>query len=162
MFLFSTTSRPVLGPTQPPIHWVPGALSAFFLKKAPGVDCLAWIFLSPNNLFVALPSKFVPVLDTSMASLIKLMKSVKQVFVFCKNWSQNEQRYNNEWGRVKRVMTVLLSDDPNATAILKSRVNFLIRLNGKPHKFSCNLTVLLTNISNLWGTASTHIRGRYK
>jgi hypothetical protein len=27
MFLFSTKSRPVLGPTQPPIQWVPGALS---------------------------------------------------------------------------------------------------------------------------------------
>jgi hypothetical protein len=27
MFLFSTTSRPVLGPTQPPIQCVPGALS---------------------------------------------------------------------------------------------------------------------------------------
>jgi hypothetical protein len=26
-FLFSTSSRPVLGPTQPPIQWVPGALS---------------------------------------------------------------------------------------------------------------------------------------
>jgi hypothetical protein len=25
--LFSTSSRPVLGPTQPPIQWVPGALS---------------------------------------------------------------------------------------------------------------------------------------
>jgi hypothetical protein len=24
---FSTLSRPVLGPTQPPIQWVPGALS---------------------------------------------------------------------------------------------------------------------------------------
>jgi hypothetical protein len=26
-FLFSTASRSVLGPTQPPIQWVPGALS---------------------------------------------------------------------------------------------------------------------------------------
>jgi hypothetical protein len=26
-FLFSTSSRPVLGPTQPPIQWIPGALS---------------------------------------------------------------------------------------------------------------------------------------
>jgi hypothetical protein len=27
MFLFITASRPVLGPTQPPIQWVPGALT---------------------------------------------------------------------------------------------------------------------------------------
>jgi hypothetical protein len=27
IFLFSTASRPDLGPTQPPIQWVPGALS---------------------------------------------------------------------------------------------------------------------------------------
>jgi hypothetical protein len=27
IFLLSTSSRPVLGPTQPPIQWVPGALS---------------------------------------------------------------------------------------------------------------------------------------
>jgi hypothetical protein len=27
IFLFSTASRPVLGPTQPPIQWVPGTLS---------------------------------------------------------------------------------------------------------------------------------------
>jgi hypothetical protein len=27
IFLFTTASRPVLGPTQPPIQWVPGALS---------------------------------------------------------------------------------------------------------------------------------------
>jgi hypothetical protein len=26
-FLFSTSSKPVMGPTQPPIKWVPGALS---------------------------------------------------------------------------------------------------------------------------------------
>jgi hypothetical protein len=27
IFLYTTASRPVLGPTQPPIQWVPGALS---------------------------------------------------------------------------------------------------------------------------------------
>jgi len=26
-FLFTTVSRPVLGPTQPPVQWIPGALS---------------------------------------------------------------------------------------------------------------------------------------
>jgi hypothetical protein len=27
IFLFTTASETALGPTQPPIHWVPGALS---------------------------------------------------------------------------------------------------------------------------------------
>jgi hypothetical protein len=27
IFLFTTMSRPAVGPTQPPIQWIPGALS---------------------------------------------------------------------------------------------------------------------------------------
>jgi hypothetical protein len=33
-FLFSTASRPAVGPTQPPIQWLPGALSTGI--KRPG------------------------------------------------------------------------------------------------------------------------------
>jgi hypothetical protein len=36
IFLFTTTSRPALGPTQPPIQWVPGALSLGV--KRPGCE----------------------------------------------------------------------------------------------------------------------------
>jgi hypothetical protein len=35
-FFFTTASRPVLGPTQPPIQWVPGAL--FLGVKRPGCE----------------------------------------------------------------------------------------------------------------------------
>jgi hypothetical protein len=28
MFLFATASRPAIGPTQPPVHWVQRAISA--------------------------------------------------------------------------------------------------------------------------------------
>jgi len=34
IFLFTTASRPALGPTQPPIQWVPGSLSLG--KQRPG------------------------------------------------------------------------------------------------------------------------------
>jgi hypothetical protein len=34
VLLFSTESRPALGPTQPPIQWIPGTLSAEI--KRPG------------------------------------------------------------------------------------------------------------------------------
>jgi hypothetical protein len=36
IFLFATMSRPALGPTQLPIHWVPGALTLGL--KWPGCD----------------------------------------------------------------------------------------------------------------------------
>jgi hypothetical protein len=36
IFLFTTTSRPALGPTQPPTQWVPGALS--LEVKRPGSE----------------------------------------------------------------------------------------------------------------------------
>jgi hypothetical protein len=35
-FPFSTSSRPALGPTQPPIQWTPGALSPGV--KRPGIE----------------------------------------------------------------------------------------------------------------------------
>jgi hypothetical protein len=35
IFLFSKTSRPAFGPTQPPIQWVPGAFSGV---KRPGFE----------------------------------------------------------------------------------------------------------------------------
>jgi hypothetical protein len=37
IFLFSTASRPALGPIQPPIQWVQGTLSAGV--KRPGARC---------------------------------------------------------------------------------------------------------------------------
>jgi hypothetical protein len=37
IFLFTTLSRPALGPTQPPILWVPGALFSLEVKR-PGCE----------------------------------------------------------------------------------------------------------------------------
>jgi hypothetical protein len=36
IFLFTTVSKPALDPTQPPIQWVPGALSLWV--KGPGTE----------------------------------------------------------------------------------------------------------------------------
>jgi hypothetical protein len=38
ILLFSTTSRPSLGPTQPPIHWVPGAISLRLKRQGREAD----------------------------------------------------------------------------------------------------------------------------
>jgi hypothetical protein len=38
IFLFSTQFTPVLGPTQPPIQWVPGALSSGVMRARPEDD----------------------------------------------------------------------------------------------------------------------------
>jgi hypothetical protein len=59
IFLFTTVSRMALGPTQPPVHWVPGALSLGV--KRPGreadhsppsiaevKDCVELYLHSPN------------------------------------------------------------------------------------------------------------------
>jgi hypothetical protein len=35
IFLFTTASRMALGPTQPPIQWVPGALSLGVKRQGP-------------------------------------------------------------------------------------------------------------------------------
>jgi hypothetical protein len=46
-FLFSMTSRPALGSTQPPIQWVPGALSSGV--KRPGVKLTTHLQLVPGQ-----------------------------------------------------------------------------------------------------------------
>jgi hypothetical protein len=38
IFLLTTVSRPILGPTQPPIQWVPGALSRGIKRTGPEAD----------------------------------------------------------------------------------------------------------------------------
>jgi hypothetical protein len=61
--IFSTSSRPVLRPTQPPIQWVPGALSSGVKRSGREVDHSPptsaevkniWIYTStPPYVFVA-------------------------------------------------------------------------------------------------------------
>jgi hypothetical protein len=47
IFLFTTASRTALGPTQPPIQWVPGALSLGV--KRPGVKLTTHLHLVPRS-----------------------------------------------------------------------------------------------------------------
>jgi hypothetical protein len=47
IFLFTADSRPALGPTQPPIQWVPRALSV--RVKRPGVKLTTHIHLAPRS-----------------------------------------------------------------------------------------------------------------
>jgi hypothetical protein len=61
--IFSMSSRPVLGPTQPPIQWVPGAISAGVKRPGHEVDHSpptsaevkkTWIYISiPPYVFMA-------------------------------------------------------------------------------------------------------------
>jgi len=51
IFLFTTVSRPALRPTQPPIQWVPGALS-LGVKRPSSAEVKEWVELylhSPNT-----------------------------------------------------------------------------------------------------------------
>jgi len=47
IFLFTTASRPALGPTQPRIQWVPGALPLGV--KPPGVNLTSHLHLVPRS-----------------------------------------------------------------------------------------------------------------
>jgi hypothetical protein len=38
IFLLSASSRPVLGPTQPPVQWVPGSLTSGLKRLRRGTD----------------------------------------------------------------------------------------------------------------------------
>jgi hypothetical protein len=58
IFLFYTSSRPVLGPTQPPIQWVPGALFPGVKRQRREADHSSptiaevnktWIYTSPSR-----------------------------------------------------------------------------------------------------------------
>jgi hypothetical protein len=46
-FLFDTASRNALGPTQPPIQWIPGALSLGV--KRPGREADNFLHLAPRS-----------------------------------------------------------------------------------------------------------------
>jgi len=37
-FLFATSSGPPLGPTHPPLHWVPGTLSPWVKQQGRGAE----------------------------------------------------------------------------------------------------------------------------
>jgi hypothetical protein len=52
IFLFSTVSRPALGPTQPPIQWVTGALSPGVEWQ--GVKLITHLHLLPRSRMVEL------------------------------------------------------------------------------------------------------------
>jgi hypothetical protein len=47
IFLFTTASRPALGSTQPPIQWVPGALSLGC--RGPGAKLTTHLHLAPRS-----------------------------------------------------------------------------------------------------------------
>jgi hypothetical protein len=47
IFLFTTASRTALGPNQPPVQWVPGALSLGL--KWPGVKLITHLHLVPKS-----------------------------------------------------------------------------------------------------------------
>jgi len=60
IFLFTTTPRTALGPTQPPIQWIPGALSLRVKRQGREVDhsptssaevkeCVELYLQSPNT-----------------------------------------------------------------------------------------------------------------
>jgi hypothetical protein len=68
-FLFSTSSRPTLGPTQPPIQWVLGALSPGLKKPGREAD-----HLPPTRVEVKQHGSIHPLPHTSSWSSAKLVK----------------------------------------------------------------------------------------
>jgi hypothetical protein len=55
IFLFSTASRPALGPTQPPIKWVPGALSSGIKRPGREADHLPPLLMPRSRMRGAIP-----------------------------------------------------------------------------------------------------------